>query len=141
MTTLPEFVEIARTYREALEGLSVDQAAHDLRSYFAPVFDADPSVQAIVWGQWAPYFNDGEPCRFGLSHEGRLCRVTVEGCPDPWSPEGEGDDYWDCSHPQDEAAGKLLAALPLDYLARICPDGVLQACRDGRLVIGDYGHN
>lgn len=138
MTTLSEFVEIARAYREALEGLAVDQAAQDLCAYFAPVFDADPSVQAIVWGQWAPYFNDGEPCIFGLSHDERICRVTVEECPNPWTPDG---DYWACSHPQDEAAGKLLADLPLDYLARICPDGVLQVCRDGRLVIGDYGHS
>lgn len=138
MTTLPEFVEIARTYREALEGLSVDQAAHDLRSYFAPVFDADPSVQAIVWGQWAPYFNDGDPCRFGLSH-GWLCRVKVEECPNPWGPEEEGDDYR--SHPQDHAAGLLLGAIPLDYLERICPDGVLQVCRDGSLNVSDYGHS
>lgn len=144
MTTLADFLQISRVYHDALAALSAAPSrdfAQDLRAHFAPVFDADPSVAAIVWGQWAPYFNDGAPCRFSLSHESRLCRTTVESDPDPWSPEGEADEYWDRSHPQDAEAERLLEGLPLVYLEEICPDGVIQVCRDGRLVIRDFDHS
>jgi hypothetical protein len=29
-------------------------------------FEACPSVKAVMWCQYTPYFNDGEPCVFGL---------------------------------------------------------------------------
>jgi hypothetical protein len=33
---------------------------------FAAFFDRCPEVYAVVWAQYAPYFNDGDPCVFGV---------------------------------------------------------------------------
>ena len=30
-------------------------------------FDANPSIQAVVWSQYTPYFNDGEECVFSVN--------------------------------------------------------------------------
>ena len=39
-------------------------------------FDANPRVKGYVWYQYTPYFNDGEPCTFGV-HADRPARSTV----------------------------------------------------------------
>lgn len=31
------------------------------------LFDAFPSLESFSWVQYTPYFNDGEPCEFGVS--------------------------------------------------------------------------
>lgn len=30
-------------------------------------FDANPDVWCLAWSQYTPYFNDGEPCDFGVN--------------------------------------------------------------------------
>ncbi len=32
-----------------------------------PIFDANPTLEAVRWTQYTPYFNDGEPCVFGVN--------------------------------------------------------------------------
>jgi hypothetical protein len=39
-----------------------------------------PEVEAVVWTQYTPHFNDGEPCTFGV-HEARV-RLSKEATPD-----------------------------------------------------------
>lgn len=34
---------------------------------FKEFFDRCPEVRAVVWTQYAPYFNDGDPCTFGVN--------------------------------------------------------------------------
>jgi hypothetical protein len=48
-----------------------------LRAHFAPVFDGYPEVDSLIWGQWAPYFNDGEPCVFQIHYE-EICRTVSD---------------------------------------------------------------
>lgn len=48
-----------------------------LSSKFKDAFDKHPELEAVVWAQYAPYFNDGEPCVFNV-HE--LCfKLNEEG--------------------------------------------------------------
>jgi len=45
----------------------------------APLFQAlldDPTITEFGWRQYTPYFNDGEPCEFGL--HGVWVRTTAE---------------------------------------------------------------
>ena len=37
-----------------------------LQSEFKAIFDANPELQGLRWKQYTPYFNDGEPCVFGV---------------------------------------------------------------------------
>lgn len=51
-------------------------------------FDKNPSVTAIVWAQYTPYFNDGDTCEFGVNEP------TFTNAPDPHNVrygEYEGD--------------------------------------------------
>ena len=41
-----------------------------------PIFDFDPSIIAVKWNQFTPYFNDGDPCVFSVNWEGSL---KIEG--------------------------------------------------------------
>ena len=136
-TTLQEIIDAHAEYVRLARSATLDF----LPAYFAPVFDADPRVKAIVWGQWAPYFNDGEPCRFGVHNE-IMVRGLTQDSPDPY--QGEEEDPF-LSHYSDyrevnKAAEGLLEAIPLGLLERFCEDGVIQVTRDGAQVF-DYSHD
>lgn len=34
---------------------------------FKSFFERFPEVYCVCWTQYSPYFNDGEPCRFGVN--------------------------------------------------------------------------
>lgn len=38
-----------------------------VKAFLKDYFDQHPEVYGIKWAQYTPYFNDGEPCVFGLS--------------------------------------------------------------------------
>lgn len=59
-------------------------------------FDKVPSVTAIVWTQYTPYFNDGETCVFGVNdpyftnaNDSQLSDITRWG-----EYEGEEEGVW-----------------------------------------------
>lgn len=56
-----------------------------LSEEFAKFFEANPSVIAVRWEQFTPYFNDGEACEFSV----REPAVKIEGMPDD---VGEAED-------------------------------------------------
>lgn len=54
---------------------------------------AVPGVEAIIWDQYTPYFNDGEPCEFSVNDP----RIVFEGADedDEYSDYGDGSvDSW-----------------------------------------------
>ena len=74
--------ELKSLYQEGLKVLAKD--------LFKEFFNLNPSVQAILWNQYTPYFNDGDPCEF------RVCQpvfITKNFDPDdittPCAYEGE----------------------------------------------------
>ncbi len=38
-----------------------------IKTIFESFFAANPEVYAFAWTQYTPYFNDGEPCEFGVN--------------------------------------------------------------------------
>lgn len=52
-------------------------------------FDGNPSIKAVVWTQYTPYFNDGDTCEFSVNSP------TFTNAPDPenvrWG-EYDGDE-------------------------------------------------
>lgn len=130
---------------EALKAAIIQASSEHLPDYFSEVFDADPRIHAVVWGQWAPYFNDGSPCVFGLNYE---VPIRAKGFTD--SPYG--DPTWgSCGFTSDELDAEpllgahqkaidLLEALPLDFLKSISADGVIVVTRDS-VSISDCDHD
>lgn len=38
-----------------------------IKGVFTEVFNAHPELERISWTQYTPYFNDGDPCVFGVN--------------------------------------------------------------------------
>jgi hypothetical protein len=57
-------LEEIREMRAALAKKIKDGGQQALGAAFRAFFEAHPTVEAIRWNQFTPYFNDGEPCTF-----------------------------------------------------------------------------
>lgn len=135
---------------------------------FAPIFKEffknNPTVDAIQWQQYAPYFNDGDPCVFGI--HGFFYRPTgqTEGGEDDegfeyytdygWKYadepfEGDGHDY---HAGQRKVAVETRAELKIlndliespamtDVLEAVFGDGVQITATAEALTVDEYDHD
>lgn len=60
---------------------------NELTSYFQDAFDK--GIKAISWQQYTPYFNDGEPCEFGVGDISFTNNPVVASA---WLDEEQGDE-------------------------------------------------
>jgi hypothetical protein len=70
----------------------------ELKNTFKQFFDAVPECTAVIWTQYAPYFNDGEECIFSVHS------ATFTNAADPDDiryGEYEGDDETVWTHGDD----------------------------------------
>lgn len=54
------------TKRKQIEEAAREQAKSILAPGLKEFMAAHPGIKAIGWTQYTPYFNDGEPCEFGV---------------------------------------------------------------------------
>lgn len=82
--------DIEKRYYKPVEQWDAESFIRDLDA----VFDADPTVAAINWTQYTPYFNDGDPCEFGahLNDEGF---IAFEKVPTEWRYDEAFDEEGD----------------------------------------------
>lgn len=59
------------------------QAQEKFKDYFVEFWGKNPTIKAVIWTQYAPYFNDGDPCTFNVY--------------DAYFTNAEGDDLSDVS--------------------------------------------
>lgn len=137
----------------ALQKQIAEVSAEALIEYFSPIFEADDRIKAIVWGQWAPYFN---PCEFGVYGEDPV-RGSVAETPacdlDTWNEQDPGDPLYEPvkkSYDRRDGtrvdyivyrpvavadlakrASAMLHALPRSFLLKVSEDGVIQVTREG----------
>ena len=122
----------------------------------APIFEARQDIQSIRWNQSTPYFNDGDPCTFGLGEIYLdLGKMTQEEIDD----EGLGDDeaysteydlnphgdkpYDDPRYKEGQAAVKELMApfnsIPETLMERIFGNNKqIVITREGEVTVEDY---
>lgn len=43
-----------------------EKSKETLKEIFKLFFQNNPQVKAVVWSQYTPYFNDGDPCTFSV---------------------------------------------------------------------------
>lgn len=63
MEKLNQLIEQLHEARSAFRA----QGEAALKEGFREFFAANPEVTAFAWTQYAPYFNDGEPCEFSVN--------------------------------------------------------------------------
>ena len=66
MTEKPETLSDLLTEINAINERAKASGRELLGKAFAAFFDRCPEVYAVVWTQYAPYFNDGDPCVFSV---------------------------------------------------------------------------
>lgn len=68
------------------------KAREEIKKLFQKFWDLNPGVNAVIWTQYAPYFNDGDACEFSVY--------------DPTFTNATGDDLndisWDCYEGENE---------------------------------------
>lgn len=107
-------------------------------------FDANPEVRAIGWTQYAPYFNDGEPCEFSV-HD--IYATTLDPSDDDFSAydlvRGEysyGDEH-EAKGAQVDEFLRLLSKVPDDlYRSLFGDDAMIVMTRTG-IDIDEYDHD
>lgn len=62
----------------------------ELRPYLQAVLH-EPGIHSFGWRQYTPYYNDGEPCVFGV---GNIWFLTPEAVEDPEDKKLREDDYY-----------------------------------------------
>ncbi len=109
--SLSELAEKAKALQEHIKA----EARDAFQAEFKTFLDAHPNVLGFVWEQYTPYFNDGDPCEFGV----REIRVIFN------TPEAvkcvEDRELDDCSY-DDESGGCVwgVARLNRFYDRHLC---------------------
>ena len=82
--------------QEALAAKFREEAQELFKDVTKEFFETNPSIKAIVWTQYTPYFNDGDECLFSVqaptftNAEGEdIENVTSYG-----EYDGDNDDVW-----------------------------------------------
>ncbi len=84
MSALEENKQLREQYDKACKHLG----GAIVKEALQPLWDAEPTLLAVSWTQYTPYFNDGEPGVFSVRE---ICRSSREQRPG-YSGLFEGDD-------------------------------------------------
>lgn len=119
-----------------------------LQSAFKQFFEENPEVTAVGWLQYAPYFNDGEPCEFSvhdiyattipLDHEDYSSSELAHG----EYEYGDSDCDWSPNNKKVDEFLRLLSRVPDDLFEHLFgSDSIVTVTRDG-IDVEDYSdHN
>lgn len=81
-----EYASMKNTFCESMK--------QSMKEFFVEFFNENPSINAVIWTQYTPYFNDGDECVFSVS-EPCFTNASSENLNDvsPWGEyEGDNDD-------------------------------------------------
>jgi hypothetical protein len=101
-------------------------------------FEACPEVEAVRWTQYAPHFNDGEPCEFGVNTPKVKYGETGGDDEDGWL------DTYDDEFPKNadepiRVFDKIICDGDLEDMMRFAfgPDCEVTITRDGEVTVDD----
>jgi len=126
-------------------------AQERLKEYFAEFWEKNPAIKAVHWSQYAPYFNDGDPCTFRV-HDPYFTNAEGDDLDDltSWGEyDGEKDGVWSDQDPKfdgvdvesTQSLAKLLTSGVMEPIMKIMfgSDNVIVATREGFSV--DYAEH
>lgn len=76
----------------------MEKSKNAMRTAFKEFFDANPDIDQITWTQYTPYFNDGDPCVFGLNDMNFTLAKDEVDLGDGYPYDGDkcyGSRFWD----------------------------------------------
>jgi hypothetical protein len=132
MTTFESLLERAKELKKQLADGMKDELAQRSKA----IFEADANVTAVHWTQYAPYFNDGDPCTFSVNYP----ELTIED-------EGDRQDHYSI---KDEKLKSALDAFQgliedsdlSDIMETAFGDSVeVTITRDGEVSVEEYDHD
>ena len=68
MLSTAELLKQKKADFEIIKAKYIEETKEALSPLLSEFFDANPEVETVTWDQYAPHFNDGEPCLFDV-HE------------------------------------------------------------------------
>jgi hypothetical protein len=105
----------------------------EFTDWLQSIIKADPGIQAISWKQYAPYFNDGDPCTFSV-RDYTLELSLVDGR--TWGPDGDHDGEFT---KEEEAYYDMLTESISGSLCSLDEDLLESLCSDGKVIVSLSG--
>lgn len=87
-TFIQEYYDFQNSFRQ--------KAQEKLKQVFSEFWEENPAINVIVWTQYAPYFNDGNPCEFNV-HDLLFSNASEQDDIDQineWEYDGENESIW-----------------------------------------------
>ena len=135
--------------KKALDAQLTEVAKVELFTpFFTALFKAHPTIKAVIWSQYTPHFNDGDPCTFRVNEV--FATEDAEGAADSFNPYDDAiwheESSWDTNAgtPTSTVSGEVNKFLgPLeDVLHRVFGDGVVvKIMADASVHIEDHCHD
>lgn len=129
MKITKQLVDLKKDYVKAAKELT--------KQAFAEYFEKFPGVESLGWRQYAPSFNDGDPCVFRVNTYDIVIRAV--------GAEVDGDkDFYDSGHfayasKEREAAALLLKSIDSSIMEDMYGDGSeVTVSRNGKVQIDEY---
>lgn len=138
-----DFSDLKREMEE-LRAKMQERGKEAFKNGAAELFETCPSLESFSWSQYTPYFNDGDPCVFGVND---YLDVEFSGdiLLDGWSGSeydrkyaaGATSEQMDTA----DAAHELVVAIPEETLQEIFGDHVKVTVYRDRVEVDDYDHD
>ena len=148
-TLLPAFTQKVAVFQETVEKLR-GELQEDLKPVLQELVSSKEGdgVKGIRWTQFTPYFNDGDPCLFGV----RTVRVRLGSTAEDEGEYGDGYISWfDIKYGStkvDEATtnlvsqiGEIVKSVPDDVMEAAFGDGVQVTVTAGSVDVEEYEHD
>ena len=155
MSKLTQLIEQMEEAKRAFREQGLELVKQEAKEFF----EKNPDIQAVSWTQYAPYFNDGDACEFGVNEIVASTGLAQHEDDESFDPEEhdpeeffEGLHYGEApgvvnyysSHPQHAGAQKfveLLAGIPKDIMRELVGDDSKVIITKAGIIIADYDHD
>lgn len=110
-----EFKAIRNEYDEAVKRIRENGGLKDIFNSF---FAENPHITGIVWSQYIPGFNDGEPCLFGVGevYFSNSTEVNWDEVSDPYDVEEDGNAHSEIRYKYDPELKKSVQSPNPNYI-------------------------
>lgn len=133
--SIPDILNKISTLQMELANRISSEGESYIFEVLQPIFAVSPSIKAITWRQYTPFFNDGDPCEFTVHWEGEILidslyleeGVNVEdfsewgnGCLSGWMIKHQADNSTPILDPNHWTSNRietfLLASKEIEFL-------------------------
>lgn len=128
------------------EKLMQEKGKDALQEMFSEFFKKNPTVEAVHWSQYTPYFNDGDACNFSVNgFAARIKGLDPEEDHFSWSCDYEYNGWLTPSYNKRDDIGNALCKLETemddDVLLAVFGDHVEVTATPEGFEVDEYSHD